>query len=81
MCVGRLRTSSTSFGQQLRCPHKRIVNIMKVYIERNNMQVELNDSVKMSTLFTFTFAKLGLSRPTLCFQPIRLDGSRWQRPN
>ena len=28
-------------GQLLRCAHKRIVNIMKVYIERNNMQVEL----------------------------------------
>ena len=25
----------------LRCAHKRIVNIMKVYIERNNMLVEL----------------------------------------
>ena len=25
----------------LRCAHKRIVNIMKVYIERNNLQVEL----------------------------------------
>ena len=29
------------FGQLLRCAHKRIVNIMKVYIERNNMQVEI----------------------------------------
>ena len=29
------------FGQLLRCAHKRIVSIMKVYIERNNMQVEL----------------------------------------
>ena len=33
--------SFTYFGQLLRCIHKRIVNIMKVYIERNNMQVEL----------------------------------------
>ena len=31
----------TSFGQQLRCAHKRIVNTIKVYMERNNMQVEL----------------------------------------
>ena len=30
-----------SFGQQLRYADKRIVNIMKVYIERNNLQVEL----------------------------------------
>ena len=29
------------FGQLFRCAHKCIVNIMKVYIERNNMQVEL----------------------------------------
>ena len=30
---------SARFGQPLRCAHKRIVNIMKVYIERDNMQV------------------------------------------
>ena len=29
------------FGKPLRCVGKRIVNIIKVYIERNNMQVEL----------------------------------------
>ena len=29
------------FGDLLRCAQKHIVNIMKVYIERNNMQVEL----------------------------------------
>ena len=29
------------FGQLFRCAHKRIVNFMKVYIQRNNMQVEL----------------------------------------
>ena len=32
---------SFRFGQLLRCAHKRIVNIMKVYIERNNVQVDL----------------------------------------
>ena len=32
---------SVRFGQLLRCAHKRIVNIMKVYTERNNIQVEL----------------------------------------
>ena len=31
------------FGQLLRCADKRIVNIMKVYIERNNMQVEFSN--------------------------------------
>ena len=30
-----------AFGQLLRCAHNRIVNIMKVYIERNNMPIEL----------------------------------------
>ena len=39
--VCQLRSSFTSSGPLLRCAHKRIVNIMKVYIERNNMQVEL----------------------------------------
>ena len=29
------------FRQLLRCADKRVVNIMKVYIERNKMQVEL----------------------------------------
>ena len=32
---------SVRSGQLLCCAHKRIVNIMKVYIERKNMQVEL----------------------------------------
>ena len=32
---------SVRFGQLLRRAHKRIVNIMKVYIERNNIQVEI----------------------------------------
>ena len=38
-----IRTSlhSVRFGQMLCCAHKRIVNIMKVYIERKNVQVEL----------------------------------------
>ena len=32
---------SVRFGQLLRCAHKRIVNIIKVYSERSNMLVEL----------------------------------------
>ena len=32
---------SVRFRQLLRCANKRTVNIMKVYIERKNMQVEL----------------------------------------
>ena len=42
VCVCQLVASFTSFGQLFRCARKRNVNdIMKVYIERNNMQVEL----------------------------------------
>ena len=32
---------SVRFGQLLRCVHKRIVNIMKVYMERKNRQLKL----------------------------------------
>ena len=32
---------SVRLGQLLRCAHKRIVNIMKVYMERKNRQLEL----------------------------------------
>ena len=32
---------SVRFGQLIRCAHKRIVNIIKVYIEMNNIRVEL----------------------------------------
>ena len=47
------------FGQLLRCAHKRIVNIMKVYIERNNIQVELiRFRKKISTLWTLETSKL-----------------------
>ena len=43
VCVfySQLRASFTYFGDMLRCPHKRIVTITKVYIARNNIQVEL----------------------------------------
>ena len=42
----------------LRYADKHIVNIMKVYIERNNLQLELiRYSKQMLTLFTSTFVK------------------------
>ena len=40
VCI-RSSLHSVRFGQLLRCAHKCIVKIMKVYIERKNMQVEL----------------------------------------
>ena len=39
--VCQLRASFIYFGQLLRCAPKRIVNVMEVYIERNNKHVEL----------------------------------------
>ena len=40
MCIRSL-LHSVRFRQLLRCAHKRIVNRIKVYIEGDNMQVEL----------------------------------------
>ena len=40
VCI-RSSLHSVSFGQLLRYVHKRIANILKVYIERNKIQVEL----------------------------------------
>ena len=39
VCI-RFSLHLVRFGQLLRCAHERIVNIMKVFIERKNMQVE-----------------------------------------
>ena len=51
-----------SFGQLFRCADNCIVNIMKVYIERNNMQAELIQfRKKILTLFMLTFAKRGIN--------------------
>ena len=40
VCI-RSSLHSVRLGQLLRFAHKRIVNLMKVYIERKNMQVQL----------------------------------------
>ena len=32
---------SLRYGDLLRCAHKRIINIMKMYVERKDMQLEL----------------------------------------
>ena len=41
----------------LRYADKHIVNILKVCIERNNLQLELKPPVKRLTLFTFTYCE------------------------
>ena len=62
VCI-RSSLHSVRFGQLLHCAHKCIVNINKVYIERNNMQVELiRFRKKISPFFTCTFAKRGIQR-------------------
>ena len=56
VCGYQILASFSSLWAAVRC----IVNIMKVYIERNNMQVEIiRFRKKISPLFTFTFAKIG----------------------
>ena len=60
VCV-RSSLHSVCYGQLLCCAHKRIVNRIKVYIETNNMLVELIRYCKqISPSFTFTFAKRGI---------------------
>ena len=49
----QLGASFTYFRQLLRCAHKRIVNIMKVYIKRNNIQVELIRFLKKYRLYSY----------------------------
>ena len=56
MC--QLRASFIYFGEVLRCPHKRIVTITKVYTARNNIHVEIIRFRKhLATLMTFETLK------------------------
>ena len=41
VCLCHRTASFTYFGEVLRCPHKRIVTITKVYIARNTIHVEI----------------------------------------
>ena len=48
------------FGEVLRCPHKRIVTITKVYIARNNIGPTLGNNTipyKLARLVTFESLK------------------------
>ena len=68
LCVRVLPSlHSVRLGQLLRCAHKRIVIIMKVSIERKNMQVQLIPFRKNIDFIDFgnlevgnMFVKLGL---------------------
>ena len=41
VCLCHRAASFTYFGEVLRCPHKRIVTITKVYIAGNTIHVEI----------------------------------------
>ena len=61
ICLCHRAASFTYFGEVLRCPHKRIVTITKVYIARNNIHVELNyDSVKNSDFIDIKNFEVGI---------------------
>ena len=47
-------------GSCYACAHKRIVNIMKVYIERNNIQVELIRFRKNSEFIAIANFEVGI---------------------
>ena len=71
---------SVRFGQMLRCAHTRIVNIMKLYIESNNIQVELIRFRKKNIDFIHVCEARGF--PNHCkFTAYSLDGSNWPRTN
>ena len=61
---------SVRFGKLLRCAHKRIINITKVYIERKNIQVELIPFRKKYRLFHVNFCEARYSNRLAC---LRLD--------
>ena len=64
MFVGiRSSLHSVRFAQLLRCAHKRVVNIMKVYIEKNNIQVELIRFVKNSDFIAIEYFEVGIYFP------------------
>ena len=54
MCI-RSSLHSVRFGQLLRCARKRIVKIIKVYIEKSNMQVELIRFCKQNIAFIHVY--------------------------
>ena len=56
VCI-RSSLHSVRFWQLLCCAHKRIVNIMKVYIGSNNMQVELTRFRKKYRLYSRLFCE------------------------
>ena len=65
VCI-RSSLHSVRFGQLLRYAHQRIINIIKVYIERSNMQVELIRFRKPYRLFHVYFCEARKSMRPAC---------------
>ena len=65
-CVHACVRHSVRLEQLLRCAHNGIVNIMNVYIERNNMQVKLLRFRKNNIAFIHVYfcEARNLTRPT-----------------
>ena len=53
---------SVRFGQLLGCAHKRIVNIMKVYMERKNRQLELIFHKNIAFIHVYFFEPMKSTR-------------------
>ena len=71
---------SVRIGQLLRCAHKRVVNIMKVYIERNNIQVDLIRSRKQKSIYSrLCLRGEEVREPLFVYSIYSLDGSNWPR--
>ena len=64
------------FGQLLRYPDNCIVNIMKVYIERNNLQVELIRFCNFLTLFTLLLRNDGFNYISILMTRISIQQCR-----
>ena len=72
VCCSSVCYLPVRFGQLLRCAHKRIVNIMKTYIERNNMQVELTRFCRKNVDFIHVYV---CESSDSMFTGYSLDGS------
>ena len=76
VCI-RSSLHSVRFGQLLRCVHKRIVNILKVYIERNNKQVEfIRFHKNIDFIHVYVCEARGFPKHSM-FTAYSLDGSNW----
>ena len=83
MCRLRASFFKTYFGDVLRCPHKRIVTIMKVYIARKNIQVKIMRFCKKNSDFNdiskFEVEIIHMRPPCSCHPFATSKFARWQQ--